>query len=127
MANDLSVEEFENLAGFGTRAHILGREVLLGAQRLLDRFAIGVGELQPEVDRPLRTGKALQSEGPRKFTAMVGDGVNDAPSLAQADLGNAIGAGTDVAVDTGGVVLMKERSRTVRTTRWSWQRLKCGK
>lgn len=78
----------------------------IGEKLGIDRV---IANVRPEEKE--KVVEKLQAEGKR--VAMVGDGINDAPALARADLGIAIGSGTDVAKETGGIILIKNDLRDV--------------
>lgn len=114
LADEIRPESYDAV----TALHRLGVEVVMitgdaqavatevGRELGIDRIFAGV---RPE-DKSAKVAQ-LQDEG--KNVAMVGDGVNDAPALAQADVGIAIGAGTDVAIASAGVILASSDPRSV--------------
>ncbi|MGW4738281.1 heavy metal translocating P-type ATPase [Nocardia xishanensis] len=108
-----SAAAIADLRALGLTPVLLTGDNATTARSVADR--VGIDEVTAEVlpDDKLRVVREFHGKG--RVVAMVGDGVNDAPALAAADLGLAMGGGTDVAAEAGDIVLMRDDLRAVAT------------
>jgi len=106
-----SVEAVRRLHELGVRVAMITGD----AQSVADSVArrIGIDDVAAQVLPADKADAVRRFQSGGRRVAMVGDGVNDAPALAQADVGIAIGAGTDVAVESAGIVLVSDDPRDV--------------
>jgi Cu2+-exporting ATPase len=106
-----SREAVAELHGLGVRVAMITGDSKAVASSVARR--IGIDEVAAEVLPADKAAAVTSFQAGGKRVAMVGDGVNDAPALASADVGIAIGAGTDVAIESAGIVLVRSDPRDV--------------
>jgi len=106
-----SAEAVKLLHGLGVRVAMITGD----SQAVADSVArrLGIDEVAAQVLPADKASAVTRFQAGGKKVAMVGDGVNDAPALATADVGIAIGAGTDVAIESAGIVLVRSDPRDV--------------
>jgi Cu2+-exporting ATPase len=106
-----SAEAVRRLHQLGVRVAMITGDAQPVAEGVAQR--LGIDEVAAQVLPGDKADAVRRFQAGGKRVAMVGDGVNDAPALAQADVGIAIGAGTDVAVESAGIVLVRDDPRDV--------------
>ena len=104
-------ETVERLRGMGLETIMITGDNRRTAERAARE--LGIGEVLAQVLPQEKSERVRQLQAQGKRVAFVGDGINDAPALMQADVGLAIGAGTDIAVESADIVLVGERMWTV--------------
>jgi P-type Cu+ transporter len=100
-------EALQGLKEKGLRLVMLTGDSRATATAIAQKLGLGEDEFEAEVlpERKAEVVRKLQEQG--RVVAMAGDGINDAPALAQANVGIAMGTGTDVAMESGGITLVK--------------------
>ena len=106
-----SIEAVRQLHALGVRVAMITGDAQSVADSVAER--LGIDEVAAQVLPADKADAVRRFQAGGRRVAMVGDGVNDAPALAQADVGIAIGAGTDVAVESAGIVLVSSDPRDV--------------
>src|SRR5699024_1660247 len=113
LLKDSSIEAVELLHDQGIEVIMLTGDNKKTAEAVAK--SAGIDGVLAEVLPEDKSDKIKQLQQEDKRGTMVGDGINDAPALAQADVGRAVGSGTDVAVDSADIVLMRQDVRAVTT------------
>ena len=112
---EFSTQAIEQLKKMKKEIWLISGDNERTAKAIANQVGIDENKIMAQVLPGEKAEKVKELQGKGKIVAFVGDGINDAPALVQADVGIAIGSGTDVAMETGDIILIKDDLRDVVT------------